>query len=154
MKYRRVFVPQGTYFFTLVTFNRLPYLKTDAAIKALWDAVEYTRTNHPFDVDAFVILPDHLHMVWTLPPDDNDYPTRWRLIKSHFTHHFHPQENGVIPLSRVKKQEQAVWQRRYWEHLIRNEQDLQAHIEYIHYNPVKHGLANTPAGWPYSSIHE
>jgi putative transposase len=97
------------------------------------------------------VLPDHVHMIWTLPEGDSDYPTRWRLIKSGFTHAL--PDAGGNQLSRQLKGERCVWQRRYWEHFIRDDQDLLRHVEYIHYNPVHHGLTKTPGEWPYTSFH-
>jgi putative transposase len=105
----------------------------------------------PFTIIASVVLPDHLHFLWALPPDDFDFSTRWRLIKSHFSRHYLTAQAG-ISASRRKKGEKQIWQRRYWEHLIRDEADLVRHVEYIHFNPVKHGLAQSPGAWPYSSF--
>lgn len=99
-----------------------------------------------------VVLPDHLHCIWTLPPGDSDFAARWRLIKTWFTRHCDPALRGVASASRGKKGEQAVWQRRYWEHQLRNEPDYIRHLEYIHFNPVKQGLARSPSEWPYSSF--
>jgi putative transposase len=109
------------------------------------------KQNHPFIIDAIVILPDHLHTLWQLPENDADYPMRWRLIKSAFSRAL-PQTEG-ISTSRRKKAERGIWQRRYWEHLIRDEIDFKRHVDYIHYNPVKHGYTQSPVDWPYSSIH-
>ena len=108
---------------------------------------------HPFKLDAFVLLPDHLHCIWTLPKDDSNFSTRWRLVKSYFSHRCKNRHQSIISASRGKKKEQALWQRRFWEHLIRDEADLISHVEYIHYNPVKHGLVTAPKDWEYSSFH-
>jgi REP-associated tyrosine transposase len=153
MKYRRVYSKGGTYFFTLVTFNRLPILKGQTSIDLLEDALQYTAERMPFDLVANVVLPDHMHFIWTLPEGSDDFSTRWRLIKSHFSRSW--KKNGCISQveSRRKKGEQDVWQRRFWEHLIRDEIDLVRHIEYVHYNPVKHGLVNSVVEWQYSSFH-
>jgi putative transposase len=140
--YRRAFAPGGTFFFTLVTFGRAPILLGDAARLALRRAVERTRRDHPFALDAIVVLPDHLHAVWTLPEGDADFSTRWRLIKSRFTREWLTTEaaraDGAAsrPLARASRGERAVWQPRYWEHLIRDEGDLARHLDYVHYNPV------------------
>lgn len=109
--------------------------------------------NHPFTIDAFVLLPDHLHCIWTMPEGDRDFSIRWRLTKSYFSRKCDATHKNIPSRSRRKKKEQAVWQRRFWEHLIRDEQDFVKHIEYIHYNPVKHGLAKAPKDWEYSSFH-
>jgi putative transposase len=108
---------------------------------------------HPFKIEAVVVLPDHLHMLWRLPQGDRDYSTRWRLAKSYFTHHWDGARGTPNISSRQSKGEQAVWQRRFWEHLIRDDEDWQRHVDYIHYNPVKHGLVRIPLEWKYSSIH-
>ncbi len=109
--------------------------------------------NHPFSIDAIVILPDHLHCLWTLPETDANFSTRWRLIKSYFSRKCDIQYQGEISESRQKKQEKAIWQRRYWEHFIKDEQDFINHVEYIHYNPVRHGYVTAVKDWQYSSFH-
>jgi putative transposase len=152
MQYRRTYIPGGTYFFTVVTYHRRPLFISAETIDTLRDAFKYTLIKMPFTIVASVILPDHLHFIWTLPEDDSDYSTRWRLIKSHFTHHWQGKGTTSTNASRHEKGEADVWQRRFWEHLIRDETDLTRHIEYIHYNPVKHGLARTPVEWKYSSF--
>lgn len=139
MQYRRAKVQGGTYFFTVVTHERQQILTADKNIEILRAGFQYVMQNHPFRIDAHVILPDHLHFVWTLPDGDCDFSTRWRLIKSYFTRNF---DAGYSP-----------WQKKFWEHLIRDERDLRNHVEYIHYNPVKHGLVQSPVDWPFSSIH-
>ncbi len=152
MDYRRVYVSGGTYFFTVVTYNRRPILSTPEAVEKLRNAFRYTMDRFPFIIVASVILPDHMHFIWALPPDTRDYSTRWRMIKSHFTRNWHPRGAISASLSRQKKGEADVWQRRFWEHMIRDEVDLSNHVEYIHYNSVKHGLANSSADWEYSSF--
>lgn len=109
--------------------------------------------NHPFSIDAIVLLPDHLHCIWTLPENDCDFSTRWRLIKSGFSRRCHPKYKQQPSVSRQRKQEQAVWQRRFWENLIRNDRDFTHHVDYIHYNPVKHDLVRSPKDWKFSSFH-
>ncbi len=109
------------------------------------------RDCHPFEIDALVVLPDHLHMVWTLPSQDDDYPTRWMLIKAGFSRKIPGAEQRRA--SRIRKGERGIWQRRYWEHLIRDQQDYARHVDCIHYNPVKHGYVSRPADWAHSSIH-
>ncbi|MEN6483946.1 MAG: transposase, partial [Syntrophobacteraceae bacterium] len=114
-------------------------------------AMREVMERHPFSIDAIVILPDHLHALWTLPAGDCDYPTRCALIKAGFSRRI-PRGERCNP-SRVSRGERGIWQRRYWEHLIRDEQDFGRHVDYIHFNPVKHGYAGRASDWPYSSIH-
>jgi len=108
----------------------------------------------PLTIISSVILPDHLHIIWTLPDNDINYPTRWRLIKSYFSRKWCSKSDITINLSRKRKGEKEVWQRRYWEHLIIDEKDLEQHVEYIHYNPVKHEYVNSPYKWEYSSFKQ
>ncbi len=154
MKYHRVYVPGGTYFFTIVTYQRRPILSNRETIQLLQDAIRYTMTRMPFSIVASVILPDHMHFIWTLPEESFDFSTRWRLIKSYFTRYWNKTSITSESASRVKKAEQDVWQRRFWEHLIRDETDLSHHIEYIHYNPVKHGLVDYAKDWHLSSFRD
>src|SRR5271155_1404844 len=120
-------------------------------IDALRAAFRYARRLHPFTIDAVVVLPDRLHAIWTLPEGDADFALRWRLIKAMFSRHLPPGER--VSLSRSRKGERGIWQRRYWEHSIRDEADLARHVDYIHFNPVKHGHAGWVGDWPYSSFH-
>jgi putative transposase len=151
MRYRRAIAPRGTYFFTVVTHQRQPFLTHPQNVELLQEAFRYVKQQHPFDINAIVILPDYLHCLWTLPPGDANYSTRWRLIKSYFSHRFHSSPMRVSA-SRQKKQEKAVWQRRFWEHCIKDEIDFQRHFDYIHFNPVKHGLVSAVKDWQYSSF--
>ncbi|WP_049629328.1 transposase [Cellvibrio sp. pealriver] len=151
MKYRRVYVEGGHYFFTLA----LPDRKSDLLVKeidCLRAAVKTVKQNHPFEINAMVVMPDHLHCLWTLPRNDYDYSTRWALIKANFSRRIAKDE--LIKTTRLKKGERGIWQRRFWEHTIRDERDFYNHIEYIHYNPVKHGYVGNAQDWPYSSIHQ
>jgi putative transposase len=152
MRYRRAFSPGGSFFFTVVTEHRRPLLATVEAVGVLREAVRRVRSQRPFKIEAMVVLPDHLHCIWTLPPDDADFATRWRLIKTWFTKHGDFALRGAVDSARSRKREQAVWQHRYWEHQLRDEADFTRHVEYIHYNPVKHGLVSSPLEWPYSSF--
>jgi putative transposase len=152
MEYRRLFIPGGTYFFTVVTFERRPIFSDPQAVEVLRDAFRYTLARMPYPIVADVILPDHMHFLWNLPSQTSDYSTRWRMIKSHFTRNWQPVDETRIPASRMKKGEAAIWQRRFWEHCIRDDLDLRNHVEYIHYNPVKHGLVDHPAKWKASSF--
>jgi putative transposase len=147
--YRRVRVPGGTYFFTLTLADRSSKLLV-ARIDDLRCAFRTVLRTHPARVDAIAILPDHLHALWTLPANDCDYSSRWRLIKNHFTRRLRASGYSGSPNA---KGEYAVWQSRFWEHQIRDEEDFARHIGYIHYNPVKHGLVSRPSDWRWSSFH-
>ncbi len=152
MRYRRAFIPGGSFFFTVVTERRRPLLASAEAVETLRMAFRAVRSRHPFDIDAMVVLPDHLHCIWTLPSNDADFATRWRLIKIGFTKHCDIALRTTPDRARVTKCEQALWQHRYWEHALRDEIDFTRHVEYIHYNPVKHGYAAAPMDWPWSSF--
>lgn len=153
--YRRSFVEGGTFFFTFITFNRRPILTSPLARKLLRDAWKRVQRDYPFTVIAICLLPEHFHCLISLPEGDNDYPLRWRAIKGIFSRQYKKAggEIGIRNESRIKRRESAVWQRRYWEHQIRNDKDLQKHFDYIHYNPVKHGLVTRVRDWPWSSFH-
>jgi putative transposase len=153
--YRRYFVPGGMYFFTVVTHLRRPILTTPLGRACLHTALATVRRRWPFELTAIVLLPNHLHTIWTLPEGDAAYPRRWRRIKDEFTRSFLQGggEEGPRSTSRRKRKERGIWQRRAWEHTIRDEHDFERHMDYIHYNPVKHGLVACPMDWPYSSIH-
>jgi putative transposase len=153
MQYRRDDTEGATYFFTVVVFRREPLLADPEKVDILREAVRTERQRRPFQIDAMVILPDHLHALWTLPPDDADYSIRWRNIKRAFTARIPDDQRPAVFGSRQRQGEQAIWQRRFWEHRIRDETDFAHHVNYIHYNPVKHGLVSRPVDWPYSSIH-
>ena len=152
MQYRRAFIPGAAYFFTVVTERRRPILTTATSVEVLRAAFRAVRKIRPFEVDAIVVLPDHLHCIWTLPLGDADFSTRWRLIKTRFTKQCDPALRAQPNPARIAKCEQAIWQHRYWEHLLRDEADYTRHVEYIHYNPVKHGLSSSALGWAYSSF--
>lgn len=155
-EYCRAFVAGATFFFTVVTNFRKPILRSPRAVDALRSAFAHVRHRHRFEINAVVILPDHLHCIWTMPPDDDDFSTRWRLIKGRFTRHY-LQKGGsetALSKSRRRQHERGIWQRRFWEHLIRDDEDLDMHMDYIAYNPVKHGLAECPHHWPYSSFNK
>ncbi len=154
MQYRRSKTGGGRYFFTVVTENRHKIFTNDETVDLLRQAFYQVMEKRPFVVDAAVILPDHLHCIWTLPENDNDFPVRWRLIKTWFTKHCGPEHKRHPGTSRIKRKEQGIWQRRYWEHLIRDDMDYEHHVHYIHYNQVKHNYCREPAKWPYSSIHK
>ena len=151
MKYRRAHLAGGTYFFTVNLAERSSTLLVDR-IADLRRALRVVKERHSFDILAWVVLPDHLHAIWTLPAGDGDCAMRWMLIKSGFTRCIERVER--VRASRVRKRERSIWQRRFWEHVIRNDDDLHKHVDYVHINPVKHGHAARASEWPYSSIHE
>jgi putative transposase len=148
--YRRNFVSGARYFFTVNLADRRSRRLTEG-IGLLRGAFRYTRVRHPFAIEAIVVLPDHLHAIWTLPDGDADFALRWRLIKSAFSRGLPRHER--VSESRIAKGERGIWQRCYWEHTLRDEKDFARHVEYIHCNPVKHGHAVRVADWPYSSFH-
>jgi putative transposase len=155
-EYRRTWSPGGTFFFTLVTYNRRPIFQDEGARKILREAFAFgAQKVGPFQIDAMCLLPEHLHCTWTLPEKDGDYSTRWKVIKSYFSHRYI--RGGGIPgsltTSKFQKGEVGVWQRRFWEHEIRDMEDYRRHLDYIHYNPVKHGLVDTVRAWPWSTFH-
>jgi putative transposase len=153
-EFRRVFVPGGTFFFTLVTARRRAILTTPAAREALRTALADAARTRPFTIDAIVLPPDHLHCIWTLPPGDADFSTRWRVIKTMATRRYLATGGSEARRSdsRVRHGERGVWQRRSWEHTIRDEAAFIGLCDYIHYNPVKHGHVPCPHFWPYSSF--
>ena len=153
MQYRRDATPGGTYFFTVAMFRRWPWFSDARYVAHLRQAFADEKARRPFAINAIVVMPDHLHTLWTLPEGDSDYSTRWRNIKRGFTVRVPAQERPAVWGSRADKQEQAIWQRRFWEHRIRDEADFANHVQYIHHNPVKHGYVERPEDWPYSSIH-
>lgn len=153
MRYRRARLKGGTFFFTVVTHSRRKLFASSRMIDSLRSVFKKVKADHPFDIDAIVILPEHIHCIWTLPAVDTDYSSRWRLIKSSFTRLVAREQLPSVGKSPVVKRAQPVWQRRFWEHVIRNDADFIRHVEYIHYNPVKHGLVKAPSEWPYSSFH-
>lgn len=153
-EYRRAYVPGGTFFLTLVTYNRIPLFSEPENICRLRLAIAKTRTERPFEITGAVILPDHIHFLWTLPPGDTNYSYRVSRFKILFTRMIRGKRSlsQNVSASRRKHRESNVWQRRFWEHVIRDESDLERHLNYIHYNPVKHGLVTCPHLWKYSSF--
>ncbi len=152
MRYRRIYIRGGCYFFTVVTEQRQPIFSDATQVEILREAFKRVKQNYAFTIDAMVALPDHLHCIWTLPESDNNYAIRWRLVKTWFTKHCNQDLRLVQNQTKARRQEQALWQHRYWEHAIRDEDDFQHHVEYIHYNPVKHGYVASAVDWPYSSL--
>ena len=149
--YIRDWRPGGTFFFTVNLLERRGNDLLVRHIDALRDAVRVTRAERPFEIVAWVVLPDHMHAIWSLPESDSDYATRWAAIKARFSKSI-PMTEYRNP-SRVARGERGIWQRRFWEHTIRDDRDLAHHIDYIHINPVKHGVAARACDWPHSSIH-
>jgi len=147
--YRRSHVAGGTYFFTVALADR----RSDLLVKEvalLRASVSRALALYPFTIDAWAVLPDHLHAVWTLPEGDADYSVRWTLIKRGFSNKLPKSESRSA--SRIAKSERGIWQRRFWEHTVRDEADFARHVDYIHFNPVKHGLVSNAWDWPFSSF--
>lgn len=145
----------SVFFFTLVTHERRTLLTTEHGRRCLREAIHEVRCEHPFEIVAIVLLPDHLHAIWELPQGDGDYSTRWRLIKASFTRRWRDSSGaeGAVSSSRQRKGERGVWQRRFYEHTCRDEDDLQRCMDYVHVNPLKHGLVDRVRDWPWSSFH-
>jgi len=120
----------------------------------LRESIIKTRQNYPFTINAWVLLPDHLHCIWTLPENDNNFSTRWNLIKKYFSQNIKTiyHNDKLLNTSKIKHREKTIWQRRFWEHVISNDDDYAKHMDYIHYNPVKHGYVSRPLDWPYSTF--
>lgn len=148
--YRRARVPGATYFFTVNLRDRSGDLLI-REIELLRSTVRATKIRHPFHIDAWVVLPEHMHCLWTLPPGDADFSLRWKVIKFGFARRLQATETRTCTQDR--RGERGIWQRRYWEHLIHDEQDYQRHFDYIHFNPLKHGHVQRLVDWPYSSFH-
>jgi putative transposase len=142
--YRRAGIPGGVFFFTVVTYRRREIFTNEAHVDALRRAFRQVRAIRPFDIDAVVILPDHLHCIWRLPEGDSDFSGRWREIKKAASRAIDPHSDAG--------NERKVWQRRFWEHAIRDEADWRRHMDYIHYNPVRHRYVSRPGDWPWSSF--
>ena len=152
--YTRVQIPGATYFFTLVTFDRQAILTTPQARTILRQVFRENRLYQPFQLDAICLLPDHLHCLWTLPYNDADFSGRWNRIKGLFSKRYRAENvlHGDPNPSRQRKGETSIWQRRFWEHCIRDDEDFRRHLDYLHFNPVKHGHAANAIDWPWSSL--
>lgn len=144
--YRRLYEKGCVYFFTVVTHGRAPILCEEKALLHLKQSFQYVKTKYPFRMNALVILPDHLHCIWQLPDYDADFSKRWNLLKRYFSLKFSGETNH--------HREKNIWQKRFWEHLIRNDEDFKRCFDYIHFNPVKHGYVDNPIDWPYSTFKE
>ncbi|MFC1855988.1 transposase [Thermodesulfobacteriota bacterium] len=153
MKYLRSRTKGATFFFTVVTYKRNKILCDNENSEIIKEAFKHIASKRPFKTDAFVMLPDHIHCIWTLPYDDSNFSVRWSLIKEYFTKRCNESIKHEQTDSMKKKGLQGVWQKRFWEHTIRDEKDFAAHVDYIHYNPVKHGFSEAPKDWPYSTFH-
>ena len=138
--YRRFYYPGGLYFFTAVTAGRRPLFAEEANVEVLRSALRHVIQRRPFKLEAIVVLPDHLHCLWQLPEGDADYSNRWKTLKGYVTRN-------------LKDVHGPIWQPRFWEHLIRDDDDRRRHLDYIHFNPVKHGFVTDPAEWRFSSLH-
>ena len=154
--YRRAKFPGGYYFFTVVMHRRKKVFRDEIARALLHNAIEQTQNRRPFEILGLCLLPDHLHCIWKLPDRDADFSIRWASIKGIFSKNYiqHRTNRGQPISRRSDRGEVAIWQRRFWEHQIRDEDDLQRHMNYTHYNPVKHGLVKCVADWPWSTYHK
>lgn len=154
-RYRRANTEGASYFFTVVTYRRRTFLCDEFVRNALRQAINKVRMQYPFTIETWVLLPDHIHTIWTLPPNDANFSLRWQLIKRHVTKQCAEQLHRAewMTQSKTKHRESTLWQRRYWEHQIRDELDFKRHVDYCHYNPVKHALVSQVKDWPYSSFH-
>ena len=154
-RYRRANTSGATWFFTVVTYRRRRFLCDEDVRVALREAITKVREQYPFNIDAWVLLPDHLHAIWTLPPGDAGFSVRWQQIKRIVTRRCAARlhRDAWMTASKIKHREFTLWQRRYWEHQIRDAADFERHMDYLHYNPAKHRLVTQVADWPYSSFH-
>ena len=150
-QYRRIYAPGASWFFTVNLTHRLNNRLLVERVDLLREAFLYVKKRKPFDINAVVIMPDHLHCIWTLPEGDVDYSGRWNLLKGYFSRGIPKGE--AISQSRSKRRERGLWQRRFWAHMLINQDDFNVHFDYIHWNPVKHGWAEFVRDWPYSSFH-
>ncbi|MDC0664188.1 REP-associated tyrosine transposase [Marinobacter sp. SS21] len=150
-EYRRDLTKGGTYFFTVCCAERQANTLLTENVEILRSSFRRVKRRHPFSIDAIVVLPDHLHCIWTLPEGDADYGVRWSLIKAAFSRGLPKTE--CLTASRQLRGERGLWQRRFWEHRLRDQPDFNRHADYIHWNPVKHGLVDSAKAWPYSSFH-
>ena len=153
--YRRAVVPGATYFFTLVSYRRQPILCNEDVRSSLREAIRAVRGERTFEIDAWVLLPDHMHCIWRLPHGDSDYSGRWARIKRLVTkgcgeRYYKP---ALMTSAKQRRRESTLWQRRFWEHMVRDEIDLNRCRDYLHWNPVKHGYVSRVSDWPYSTFH-
>lgn len=153
--YRRAYIPGGTFFFTLKTENNAPIFAEQKNVELLGQVFREAKRLWPFEIKAMVLLPDHLHAIWSLPAGDDEYPKRWGWLKKEFTKRYleHGGREQSTSSSRKRYRRRGVWQRRYWEHTIEDEDDFEVHFDYVHWNPVKHKYVKCPIEWPHSSFH-
>ena len=153
--WRRSQVPGGTFFFTVVTDNRIPLFASADARKMLGQVLRECRRQWPFNLDGIVLLPDHLHVIWSLPRGDMNYSRRWAWLKSQFTQRWIAAGGQAqsVTSGRHRDGRKGVWQPKFWEHTLQDDEDFERHLNYIHYNPVKHGYVSSPRDWPWSSFH-
>jgi len=154
-EYRRLDAPGATVFFTVVTEQRRPIFNDPVAVDLLRGAFRRVLADHPFTIDAIVIMPDHIHAIWTMPPGDDRFGLRWSAVKAAFTRAYLAGggQETRRSASRKARNERGVWQRRFWDHVIRDDDDLGRHMDYVYYNPVKHGYVDCPHAWPHTSFH-
>jgi putative transposase len=150
--YRRIYIPGATWFFTVNLAQRRDNHLLVEKVDLLREAFRYVNARRPFDINAIVVMPDHLHCIWTLPPGDSDFSTRWNLLKGRFSRAIDKSES--ISESRATRRERGLWQRRFWAHLLCGQEDFNNHVDYIHWNPVKHGYVPRVVDWPHSSFHK
>jgi REP-associated tyrosine transposase len=149
--YRRAYIPGASWFFTVNLAERKNNRLLIDQIDLLRRSFKYTQQRYSFRMDAVVNLPDHIHCIWTLPPEDADFSVRWNMLKGYFSRNIEKTER--ISASRKSRRERGIWQRRFWEHLLRNQTDVNSHVDYIHWNPVKHGWVKNVRDWPHSRFH-
>ncbi len=152
--YKRLYRKHGTYFFTVVTYKRKKIFSNEQARKLLRESIQWVNSRHPFETIGMVLLPDHLHCIWQMPENDDNFSLRWNMIKRRFTIHWNQYKNCRAEAARPTKKNEPVWQPRFWEHLIRDREDFENHMKYIHYNPAKHGLVTCPHLWSHSTFHK
>ena len=153
--YRRAFVPGGSFFFSVVLHRRRRLFDDRVAVSILGSVFRRCQLRWPFTVNAIVLLPDHLHAIWSLPPGDSEYPKRWGWVKKEFTKRWIEigGQDYVVSQARKRQRRKGIWQPRYWEHTLEDEEDFERHFDYIHWNPVKHGHVRCPHEWQHSSFH-
>jgi putative transposase len=149
-RYRRAKIDGGVLFFTVTLADRSSDLLV-RDVDRLRQVYASVQRSYPFETIAICVLPDHLHAIWSLPPEDADFPLRWNLIKGGFSRGLPSDPRRTA--SKIAKRDKGIWQRRYWEHTIRDDADLARHVDYIHFNPVKHGHVSKAADWPHSTFH-
>lgn len=154
MQYRRFYRQGSLYFFTVVTYQRRPILTNPDVMGVLKTALKTVRQKYPFKTEALVILPDHLHTIWQLSENDDDFSTRWNQIKRYVSHYCRHYDTIEKTVNEVKKRQSSIWQQRFWEHCIRDDEDLANCMDYIHYNPVKHGYVQAAKDWPFSTFQK